>query len=181
MKSLKKMFVVVLILLIPAGFVLAQTDKGDKEFSITASFMAMKPEDGDTTSGLHLAGRVGYFFTKNLEIEPEVVIGKFEEVDMGYVLSLNLAYNFTDSSKTVPFVLGGAGICNTFWLFPIPNIVLGGFEGETFTVLNAGAGVKVFLSKTVALRAEYRFQYLFDSDGYITYHYALIGISAFLK
>lgn len=181
MRFLQKMFVVVLMLLIPVSTVLAQTDKGDKEFSLAASLMVMKPEGDETISGIHLAGRFGYFFTKNIEIEPELVIGKFEEVDMGYVLSCNLAYNFTSSGKTVPFILAGAGICNTAWLLPIPNVVLGGIEDETFTILNAGAGVKVFLSKTAALRAEYRFQHIFDGDGYIIYHYGLIGVSIFLK
>ena len=178
MKILKKMFVVVLILMIPVSTVLAQADKGDKELSTAASFMVIRPEGGDTYSGIHLAGRFGYFLSKNMEIEPEVAIGKFEDADMGYVLSCNLNYNLSASGKTVPFFLVGGGICNTAW-FLVPNLAITGGD-ETHLLLNAGVGVKVFLSETTAFRAEYRFQHIF-SDGYITYHYGLIGFSVFLK
>ncbi len=123
--------------------------------------MVIKPEGGELFSGFHLAGRFGYFLSKNIEIEPEVAIGKFEDADVGYVLSCNLNYNLTAGGKTVPFFLAGGE--------------------DTYMLLNAGLGVKVFLSETAAFRAEYRFQHIFAEDGYITYHYGLIGFSFFLK
>ncbi|MCK5056152.1 MAG: outer membrane beta-barrel protein [Candidatus Aminicenantes bacterium] len=179
MKILQKMLMVVLMLIIPVSTILAQADKGDKEFSTAASFMVIKPEGGELFSGFHLAGRFGYFLSKNIEIEPEVAIGKFEDADVGYVLSCNLNYNLTAGGKTVPFFLAGGGVCNTAW-FVVPNLAIAGGE-DTYMLLNAGLGVKVFLSETAAFRAEYRFQHIFAEYGYITYHYGLIGFSFFLK
>jgi hypothetical protein len=190
MKILQKMLMVVLMLIIPVSTILAQADKGDKEFSTAVSFSSLKSgDDGGSSSCLHLFGRFGYFITKNVEIEPEVTVGLFMgdgDSELAYNLSLNLSYNFTPDKKTVPFLLAGAGISNTIWLLNIPNVAIPlfwGDEAETFKILNAGVGIKTFLSKRVAFRAEYRFQYFFVNDEWskFYYHQFLVGISVFLK
>lgn len=183
MKLLKKAFVVGLIVLIPAGIAFAQVDQGDKELGVAASWATIKEKGAsDSYWGYHLALRLGYFLTQNIEIEPEVIFAKFKNVDAGYILSANLAYHFNPASKTVFFVLGGVGISNTVILWPIPNvIILGGVEDESWMVFNGGAGFKAFMSKTWALRVEYRFQY-FSGDLFdMTNHYIMVGISGFFK
>lgn len=188
MRWLQKILVVGLMVLIPAGTVLAQPDKGDWELSAAASFMSLKFKDSDESyTSIRLAGRLGYFITKKFEIEPEIIIAKldediFGEGRMGYIFSCNLAYNFTSSSKTVPFVLVGGGLSNTFPLFG--DVVFVGYEDHTWKLINVGVGVKVFLCKCVALRVEYRFQHYFGKKEYeddFTCHFGLFGISAFLK
>lgn len=188
MRFTQKMFVVVLMLLLPVSTVFAQTDKGDWEFSVAGSFMSMKIEGVDESfASIRLAGRAGYFITKCFEIEPEIILGKidedlFGEAKWGYIFSCNLAYHFSTSSKTVPFVLAGVGISNTFPIFA--KVVIFGSEDETWKLINAGAGIKVFLSKAVALRVEYRFQHYFGEKGMdndFTCHFGMIGVSVFLK
>ena len=185
MKFLQKVFLIVFVVLIITETGFANTEKGNWEFSAAASFMSMKIQDYDESfTSFRLAGRVGYFLTKNFEIEPEIILGKVDEgflgeERLGYILSLNLAYNFTSSGKMAPFLLAGGGISNTFPFFP--DVVVWGIEDETWILINAGCGVKVFLSKSVALRMEYRFQYYFGSEGVedFTCHFGLFGVSVF--
>lgn len=198
MRFLKKVFVVMLMVLIPAGTILAQTEKGDKELSFAASISHTKINEeyngyksSDSFWSIRLAGRLGFFVTKNVEIEPEITICKIgqelfgeEDTKMGYILSCNLAYNFTSKKKTVPFVLAGFGISNSLPFYH--NVVFWGLEDTTFKIINAGAGLKLFSSKNFAFRVEYRLQHYFgggdESDGTTyTYHYGLVGISVFLK
>lgn len=183
MKLLKKVFVVGLIVLIPAGIALAQVNKGDKELGVAASWATTKEKGAsDSLWGYHLALRLGYFLTQNFEIEPEIIFAKFKDLDAGYILSANLAYHFNPASKNVFFVLGGIGISNTFIILPLPNVLwFGGIEDESWMVFNGGAGIKAFMSKTWALRVEYRFQY-FSGDLFdLTNHYLMVGISGFFK
>ncbi len=190
MRLLKKMFVVVLMLSIPAWTSLAQVDKGDKELSAAASFESCRWSDSDYSesfTSFRLAGRLGYFFTKNVEIEPEITIGKIsedifdDENKMAYILSCNLAYNFTPDSKSVPFVLAGFGLANTIPY--LHDVVIWGSEDETLTIINAGMGIKLFIGKNVAVRLEYRFQHYFGGEdiGDYNFHFGLVGFSVFLN
>lgn len=206
-KTLSNLLVFFILFFIIFGVsVFAQTKKGDFEISGAASFISAQyqyyyyfdnSKHDASFFSIRLAGRLGLFITKNLEIEPEITICKFGEnlfgdendFKMGYILSCNVSYNITPSGKTVPFVLAGVGISNTS---PLPQgDVLWGDKDVIYTLINAGAGLKLFLSKTAAIRLEYRFQYYFrgevgDIKGtystyYKTCHYILVGISIFLK
>jgi len=181
MKCFLKLFVGVLTILISVETVFAQTERGDKELSITASFIAKKSEHADEFwTAFNIPIRLGFLVTKNIEIEPEILFSKYKEEDAGFILSGNLAYNFNLTSqegKVVPFVFGGLGFSNTK-IF-IPNIASFGREDENWTVLNLGGGLKIFMSKPVAFRLEYRFQNFFG-DRDITYHNIFLGISVFL-
>ena len=125
MKILQRVFLIVFFVMVLAETGFANTEKGDWEFSAAASFMSMKEEGADESfTSFRLAGRVGYFLTKNFEIEPEIILGKidedlFGEEKLGYILSLNLVYYFTSIGKMVPFLLAGAGISNTIPFFGI--------------------------------------------------------------
>jgi opacity protein-like surface antigen len=182
MKCFLKVFIGVLTTLISVETAFAQTERGDKELSIAASFMARKIEHDDQFwTAFNIPIRLGFLVTQNIEVEPEILFSKYEEEDAGFILSGNLAYNFNPTSpesKSVPFVLGGLGFSNTIMLFA-PNAAWVGDKDENWTVLNLGGGIKMFMSKPVALRLEYRFQkFLGDSD--ITYHNIFLGVSVFL-
>lgn len=187
---LKKVLLVGLMALIPAGNILSQVDKGDKELSAAASFAHLKYGDSSLLT-FRLAGRLGFFISDHFEIEPEFAIGKVGEdlfdgegsLEMGYVLSCNLAYHFTPDQKRVPFILAGFGLSNAMPFFH--NVVTTGMKDRTYKVINAGAGIKLFTGKCFAVRLEYRFQHFFAGGGELdikyTYHYGLVGISVFLK
>ena len=181
MKNILKVILVILFVLISGESVLSQIESGDKELSISASFMSRKSENADEAwTSFIVPVRVGFFVTQNLEIEPEILFSKFKDSDAGYIISGNLAYNFNPSdkqSKVVPFVFAGFGISNTIAFFP--NVAWVGDEDEIRTLINAGGGLKIFLSKPIALRLEYRFQNFMNNEN-IVYHNMLIGISAFL-
>lgn len=180
MKRLSRVFVGVLTIVISVGTVSAQTEKGDKEFSIAASFSSWKPEDANETWwAANLATRLGFFATGKIEIEPEIILSKWKDEDPGFVFSGNLAYNLSpiaSGSKTVPFVLGGLGFSNTTVV--LGNITWPSFEDKGWIVLNLGSGLKIFLPKPVAIRLGYRFQKLFGDRDY-SKHYILLGISIF--
>jgi hypothetical protein len=181
MKCIVKVFVGLFIFLVAVQVAFAQIEQGDKEFSIAASFMSRKVEDGESWTVLNIPIRIGYFVTKNVEIEPEILFTSWEDEDLGYVLSGNLAYNVIladQESKTVPFLFSGVGFSNTITY--LPNFAWLGAEDETWTVLNVGGGIKFFLQKRAALRFEYRFQ-KFSGDWDYTYHNMLLGVSAFLN
>jgi hypothetical protein len=181
MKWVFRVLIALLVVLISATAVFAQTEKGDKELSIAASFMSRKYEHGEAWTVINIPIRLGIFVTKNVAIEPEILFAKYEEQDAGFILSCNLAYNFTLSdpeSRTVPFLFSGFGFSNT--IVHLPDFAMSGAEDETWTPLNLGGGVKFFLSKSAALRWEYRFQ-KFMGDWDYTYHNIFLGVSAFLK
>jgi hypothetical protein len=169
-----------LLISFPLQLLFAQTEKGDKELSIAASFMSRKFERADEAwHAINLATSIGIFVTDGFEIEPEILISKYKDEDMGIVLSGNLAYNFnTSNGNPVPFILGGAGYANT--IIFLPRAAYEGDEDDNWTVINGGAGLKIFISKPIALRLEYRFQkFLGDTD--VTNHIIFFGVSVFLE
>ena len=180
MKCFLKVFVGILTVLISVDTVFAQTERGDKEFSNSVSFMSVKYEHADEYMWvLNLATRLGFFVTKNIEVEPEIQFTKYKEEDAGVFFSGNIAYNFSLTSqegRLVPFVLGGFGFSNATMI--APNIPYTSWEDKNWTVLNLGGGLKIFVPKPIALRLEYRFQNWFGNPNY-TYHNIFFGISVF--
>ena len=61
--------------------------------------------------GIYIPVRIGYFISKNIEIEPEFNItyrdSEFDSITKN-LLFANLAYNFNVSSRIMPFLLAGA-------------------------------------------------------------------------
>lgn len=181
MKYYLKAFTGALAVLIALETAFAQTEEGDREFSIAASFMSRKIEDADEAwTVFNIPIRLGFLITQNIEIEPEVLFSKYKEEDAGYILSANLAYNFdpTDHGENlVPFVFAGFGYSNTIiYLHDFPWV---GSDNDNWTVLNLGGGLKIFVAEPVAVRMEYRFQN-FSGDTDYTYHNVFIGLSVFL-
>lgn len=160
----------------------ADTEKGDVEISGSAAFMSKKSEySSESLWSLHIATRLGVFITGNFEIEPEILLSKFKEEDVGYVLSGNLAYNLKvgeQESRIMPFVLAGIGYSNT--IMYLPEITYIGSDSANWIVLNLGGGFKIFAAESVAFRLEYRFQQFYEDVDY-TNHSIFIGISGFPK
>jgi OOP family OmpA-OmpF porin len=78
-----------------------------------------------------------------------------------YLAHGNLVYNFLlNESRLVPFVTGGGGIAN----FNVDNDDEISEDSETDGEVNAGGGLKLFLSRTVALRGDVRHHWIFASE-----------------
>lgn len=181
-KGVAIVFSVCCILILAVETLYAQIEKGDKEFSVAASFMARKAENQEEFATVfNVPIRFGIFATKTIEFEPELLFSKFKEEDTGYVFSANLVYHFNSGhpqQRTVPYIFGGLGVSNTF-LF-LSNTLYPERYGDHFTVLNLGAGIKQFISKDVALRMEYRFQDFMGNDDMV-YHHLFLGLSVFFN
>lgn len=131
----------------------AQPEKGQRELSFAAAFMAVNEEEGETNTAFNLSGRVGYYMTNRFEFEPEMILSKYEDEDPGFVLSANFLYNVSSpgASRLSPFLLAGFGWSNSLPLFNQMNF---GDADRNYTVLNLGMGIKTFLGEWSALRFE---------------------------
>ncbi len=180
MKSVFLLFFAFLLTSTVFNTACAQIERGDKELSAQMSFMSRSYEQSSSSFwSLLLAVRYGYFFRKNLEFEPEIMFSVYKNEDPGFILSGNLAYNFISrnpGNKIVPFISGGLGISNT--IIFLPNIAYEGMEDTSWTVLNAGAGVKLFVTEQIAIRWEYRLQRFYESRD-VTCHTLFFGLSGF--
>lgn len=165
------------------------------EFSISGALDVNKAwsdryDYTDITTTIYIPARIGYFLTKNIEIEPEIniiLVNRDGSSESQVLWFTNVAYNFSNSSQVTPFILGGVGIMSvqTRGIMTIPEVPLPDFTGGA---LNAGAGIKVFAFKRIAFRVEYRFIYYsrkyngFEVDvyDYYNHHKVFMGISIFL-
>lgn len=122
--------------------------------------------------------RIGYYFWKGFQIEPELFFIKMEESDAGYLFNLNAVYNFKLSKPLRPFVLAGLGMTNGVKIGYLMEAD-SEFKG---LVINAGAGLKYLIGNSAALRLEYRFMHnhLKVEEGHsdnISSHQVLLGVS----
>jgi opacity protein-like surface antigen len=188
------LFLGIFLSLALADAALAQPEKGQRELSFAAAFMAVNEEEGETNTAFNLSGRVGYYITNRFEFEPEMILSKYEDEDPGFVLSANFLYNVSSpgASSISPFLLAGVGWSNSLPFFNQMNF---GDADRNYTVLNLGLGIKTFLSERSALRFGYRFQRFFAEevvfphpysyrrtyDPSVSYHNLLFGLSVFLR
>lgn len=150
---MKKQLVAVMILLYPLC-VYGQVGEKRFETSISFSFQNIKSGGGTSSTNFLIAPRLGIFVHEGLEIEPEIIFLKPDKGDALYMLNGNIAYNFLNEGRGVPFLLVGYGITNALSLFNVSLLAYGFSAG----VLNIGGGVKTFVADNVAVRLEYRFQ-----------------------
>ena len=168
--------------------------KGAVELSTAASFTSSsegEEDDDDSISLLNVPLRLGVLVTRRLELEAEGQLSSISyEGDSitGYQLGGHALYHFGEG-RVVPFLLVGAGIGDSADFFG----VLVDDSDQTITSLRAGAGIKAFLGRHAAFRAEYRFvrysldaeRFDFDSQAprfetiHPTQHRVFTGISLF--
>ena len=134
--------------------------QGAVELSTAASLTSTNDgdDDGDddgSVTVVNLPLRVGYMVTRRLELEAEGQLSRLsygDDSQTGHQLGGHVLYHFGEG-KVVPFVLAGASVGDSADFFG----VLVGDEDQTITSLRAGAGLKAFLGRRAAFRAEYRF------------------------
>ena len=177
MKKLFKILTLSLILPSLVHVCFAQPVKNKKfEFSTSASIWNVKFEGTETETVINLPVRLGYFVYKGLEIEAELFLTIPEDEDLGFLFLGNFSYNFKVSEKLMPFILGGGGYGNSEQSFSTV------FDyGTNIFVINFGAGTKLLINESSAIRIEYRFtKYMADSEWFDrTDQNLFIGISIF--
>lgn len=186
---------------------LSQTQPGSWELSVAGNFGSISTsseytvagqtnsQEGEAQSYLGLDLRVGWFALEGLSIEPEIYILAIEQEPPTFNLGANLAYTFTiPSSPVKPYITAGYGIGNGI---PIMQRLMGRTSDKLdIPVLRVGGGVKLFLSKQVALKLEYRYErysyetsatysfypytYSYNAKEVWNHHTVLFGISVFL-
>jgi hypothetical protein len=184
----------------------AQVTRGSWEMSLSATMGSVSSSTEYTYGGktstyeseantyLSLAIRPGFFVVDGLSIEPELLWTAIEGDQPAIAVLGGLSYTFAiPESPIAPFILVGYGIGNGI---PIAQRLIGRTSSDfDVSTLNAGGGLKVFVSPNVAFRAEYRYQrYAWEEtpssywpSGYVpgpfkystTYHNIFIGISVF--
>ncbi len=178
MKYVMMITVILFFLLQP---VFSQVKKGDNELSIGASYMSRSYENSDDSwTAFNFPVRLGILITRIFEIEPELLYSKYKDNDTGLIFSCNLAFNINTSvspAQNVPFLYAGMGYSNT--VLSLPNFAGAGYQDKNWTIMNLGAGLKILLTESAALRCEYRYQKFFGESN-MTYHNILLGFSVFI-
>jgi opacity protein-like surface antigen len=146
---------------------------------------------GEAQGFLALVARPGFYIVNGLVLEPEILWTAIEGTEPSFSLSGNLAYNFDiPKSRVTPFVLIGYGTGNAGPFFQ--RLLFRTSDKFNVSLLNLGAGVKVFVTERVALRTEYRFQRFSREESFGSgsfrdtlkevnqFHHLFFGFSAFL-
>lgn len=153
------------------------------EFSTAASIALTTTSAGKASvsgSTVTVPVRLGYFVTKNFEIEPELLFERtsLEETSQSTLSCFgNAAYNFPSASRVTPFVLAGVGLQS------VSASSGSASETESCFAFNGGGGVKFFVSDKAALRLEYRLVFFKSGESEAktntTIHRILAGLSLF--
>jgi len=178
----KTAFILTLILFLGTTLASAQPAGKKWEFGVSLAYTNYKFSGGlGSEYLLNIPIRVGYFFWKGLEAEPELTLTKFKGDDTSYILSTNFSYNFKVSGSFKPFILAGVGFGNGV---PIAHLVEGSSDTNAF-IINAGAGLKYLIGNSAAIRLEYRYtrdrlSYPdFEEKENLNLHQLFIGVSVF--
>jgi hypothetical protein len=161
---------------------------GSSEYSSSFGTSTFKMESQKYVS---FVLRPGFIIVEGLELEPEFYLTAVEGSPAAIAFSGNLAYNISiPESRVTPFLLVGYGVGNGI---PVLGRLLTRSSADLdITVLNAGAGVKVFIVDHVAFRVEYRHQrfsyedtvgsapFFFTTKFSQNFNNILFGLSVFL-
>ncbi len=142
--------VVMISLVIFSGQAMAQIEAGSYEITPNVGLYTFDDNqniDNGPVYGLQL----GYNYTERIGVEAALNYANsdFEHTDdtvEAYVARVNALYHFMPGNEFVPFVTAGLGTISTN--------DLGGTD--TNGMVNYGAGIKYYLSKTFAFRADAR-------------------------
>lgn len=159
----------------------AQTEKGSWEISAAANAGSMSRSYESSSGGYSTSGssdalmyfaldlRAGWYVVDGFSIEPEVYMFAAEEQEPAFNFGGNLSYTFNiQESPVKPFLIAGYGIGNAI---PIAQLLLGQSSDELdIPVLRVGGGLKVFVSKNVALKAEYRYERYTSEESSSSYY-----------
>ena len=186
---------------------LSQTTAGNWELSIAGNLGSMQSSyessysgngysgqssgDGDAQTYLGLNLRAGIFVADGFSLEPELYMLAVIDEQPAFNIGANASYTFTVPNSPVrPFLTVGYGIGNAI---PLMQRLLGRQSDDfDIPVIRGGGGLKIFVSKQVALKIEYRYErysredesssiyYKSTSKTTMNLHNVLFGFSVFL-
>jgi hypothetical protein len=200
-----------LVLLCSAALIaspgLSQTTAGNWELSLAGNLGSMQSShesswssngytehsssDGDAQTYLGLNLRAGIFVADGFSLEPELYMLAVMDEQPAFNIGANASYTFdVPNSQVKPFLTAGYGIGNAI---PLMQRLLGRQSGDfDIPVIRGGGGFKIFVSKQVALKIEYRYErytnedessslyYKSTSKTTMNLHNILFGFSVFL-
>lgn len=193
--------IVVIILFLFSAVAFAQTEKDNIELSASFSFGSFSHTfksnnstyNSESTLYLTTSIRAGYYLYYSFQFEPELFVYYVEKNSPTYNINANFAYNFLILESNIrPFLLIGYGLGNSLPFFPSNNAFIRVKNNLDIGCFNAGAGIKLFINKNIALRTEYRYQRFnskdkeqsdgntYDYETILNIHKVLFGLSFFL-
>ncbi len=190
------LLVISLLLMASLSNAFSQTNRGAWEFSVSGTFASLssksessgRSSESDPENIFSLLLRPGYFVIDGLEIQPEIYWGASAGDPPSFSFSGNVAYNYMiPGSHVAPFILAGYGVGNGL---PLMERMLGrSSDAFDISVLNLGGGAKFFVTKAVAVNAEYRYQQFSrettsgsnSTKNTFYFHNVFLGISVFLN
>jgi len=129
--------------------------KGKHELSPGISFQHMK-ENGSTNFWyLTIPLRWNYFVTNHIGLGTDLTATISTDAEIGVIFSGIMEYNFTGKSKTIPFLLAGAGISNGS--LPIDRLALKE-EDAALGVFTLGTGLKGFVAPKLLIRVDLQYR-----------------------
>jgi hypothetical protein len=182
---------------------ISQTEGGSWELSLAGNGGSMSSSSEYTSEGhthssesealsyFGLDFRAGYYVVNGLSLEPEVYFLALEKNPPTFNLGANVAYTFVVPESPVrPFLIAGYGIGNGVPL--MQRLISRASDKLDIPVLRVGGGLKILLSKNIALKVEYRYErytreesgtyyvYSYTSKSTENFHNVLFGFSVFL-
>jgi opacity protein-like surface antigen len=156
---MKALIIIAFLLFVPASLAQSDAPRGEVFGSIGGG--KVYDDEGKIGSGVDFGGGVGYRITPKFGIEGQVNAINFKREFFSGVrfegtavfTTVNVLYHFS-KSKVQPYVLAGYGVSHhrNRSQFPgEPNLPQ---QTATGLAQNYGAGVKIYLSKTISLRPE---------------------------
>jgi opacity protein-like surface antigen len=192
---MRSTLIATVLLLASMSTAVSQTQRGTWEFSLSGAFSSYSSKsegsgstyESDPQQVVSLLLRPGYFVIDGLEILPEIYWGATSGEPPSFSFSGNIAYSYLiPGARVAPFVLAGYGIGNGV---PVLERMVGrSSDAFDITVLNLGGGAKVFVTKAVAVTAEYRYQQYnrevtngsYTSKYTYSFHNVFLGVSFFV-
>ncbi len=155
----------------------AETRGGDFEINTSLSFINTDTDKiKDDNNTISLLASLGYFFTPEINVEGAFQVignsnGDTDFTAVGFGVRTN--YHFLTSGVVIPFIGPSFGISHT-------AIDANGFdESETGGSFGGQAGLKSFLSESVAIRTEWNITRTFGFDFNSTINQLFVGVSYF--
>ena len=144
---MKKFLIIPIVLLLFARTANAQVEKGDSEIRFVFFYSYVNGDEFSTGGRGSLQVSYGYFVTPNLQIGvgPQLTLTRgFDKTEVMFGSSAYFNYNFTTTSKTVPYLYGE---------FYQSDFSPEWGEFTDYSYINLGAGVRNFFTEYMALNS----------------------------
>jgi hypothetical protein len=138
--------------------------KGVWELSLAASFRALKPDSGKSTTFMNVPLRAGYFLARNLSTELEIIMSQPKGGKMGYLMTVNgLIHPRFKLMNPRPWFRGFLLLGFGFGTAAPEGDVVPSTANDPMNIIQGGIGAKIG-DGPVALRVEYRITSLFGKQ-----------------